>query len=57
MDEDIDLDEILKEMGYGEDDSEEEVEESTDNQVEYFNKELEEALRYLKKNLKRLSTK
>ena len=44
MDEDIDLDEILKEMGYGEeDDSEEEVEESTDNQVEELNKELEEA--------------
>ena len=44
MDEDIDLDEILKEMGYGEEeDSEEEVEESTDNQVEELNKELEEA--------------
>ena len=44
MDEDIDLDEILKEMGYGEeDDSEDEVEESTDNQVEELNKELEEA--------------
>ena len=44
MDEDIDLDEILKEMGYGEeDDSEDEVEESTDNQVEELTKELEEA--------------
>ena len=44
VEEDIDLDEILKEMGYGEeDDSEEEVEESTDNQVEELNKELGEA--------------
>ena len=41
--EDIDLDEILKEMGYGEeDDSEEEVDESN-NQVEELSKELEEA--------------
>tara|TARA_Y100000748_G_scaffold258505_1_gene225558 strand:- start:1084 stop:2214 length:1131 start_codon:yes stop_codon:yes gene_type:complete len=44
VEEDIDLDEILKEMGYGEEeDSEEEVEESTDNQVEELNKELGEA--------------
>ena len=44
MDEDIDLDEILKEMGYGEeDDSEEEIEESKNNQVEELSKELEEA--------------
>ena len=45
MDEDIDLDEILKEMGYGdvseEESEEEEVEES--NQVEELTKELEEA--------------
>ena len=46
MDEDIDLDEILREMGYGEED-EEDMDESNEsnesNQVEELTKELEEA--------------
>ena len=44
MDEDIDLDEILKEMGYGDKEDEESMEESNEsNQVEELSKELEEA--------------
>jgi hypothetical protein len=44
MDEDIDLDEILKEMGYGEEDGEEEMKDMEEsNQVEELSKELEEA--------------
>ena len=44
MDEDIDLDEILKEMGYGEEDGEEEMKDMEEsNKVEELSKELEEA--------------
>jgi hypothetical protein len=52
MDEDIDLDEILREMGYGEDEESDEVEESKEveesNELEEANKELEEAYATIK---------